>query len=339
MRGVFLSLFVVGFLWGEVGMGLSIRKPEGQAMPHTYTNPVNDKDMPDPGVLQDGNVYWMTHTMGSVPSCPLWKSTDLVHWTFVKHMMDESNRPPWVKDRFWAPELHKVGSTYILIFTSGDVTGHLCIGMATAPAVTGPYTFQQTPLVRDEAVGVIDPTLFQDTDRKNYLIWKDDGNAIGRPCHLFLRELDRTGTAFTPGSTVQTLLTSQPTGWENNLIEAPEMIKHGRWYYLFYSGNHFTDGYAVGVARSEHPTGGFERCPQNPILHGNAVWINPGHGSFVQDAKGTVWHLYHAYHADDRRRGRVQLLDRIDWDRLPGWPAFGNDGTPSITPQPTPATP
>jgi beta-xylosidase len=307
-----------------------------------YQNPVLDEDKPDPDVLYDPATrsYWMTHTAGGVPGWPLWKSADLVHWTPGPSLLDARNKPDWIQDRLWAPEIHRVGSRYVLVSTARDTTGRLCIAVAAAPAITGPYTVRPEPLVRDPTgVGVIDPHLFEDSDGKNYLLWKDDGNdpQVNQPCHLFIREMDADGTSFASGSSRETLLTSNTAGWENNIIEAPWMLKHGSTYYLFYSGNHYYDGYAEGVARSDRPTGGFTRFSGNPVLRTNDAWRSPGHGAFVKDAEGTDWHLFHAYRQGSREDRRVQLLDRIDWECEPGWPHFGNNGSPTSAVHPGPA--
>lgn len=56
-----------------------------------------------------------------------------------------------------------------------------CIGAATSPTVMGPYTPFDEPIICDfEAGGVIDPAYFHDpATNTSYLIYKQDGNAIG----------------------------------------------------------------------------------------------------------------------------------------------------------------
>lgn len=334
-RHLFMRSARIAFLtlMGLLGTG-QVSIPQSPSAVSTYTNPVIDRDMPDPGALFDQGVFWMTHTTGRLPACPLLSSPDLIHWTYQNSLLTPENAPAWVRNRFWAPELHRIHGRYVLIFTAADTTGTLCIGIATASAITGPYTVRPDPIVREQGIGVIDPNLFEDTDGRVYLFWKTDGNAKRQPCQLLVREMLPDCSAFAAHSSPKVLLTSQADGWENGIIEAPWMLKRGHWYYLVYSGNRYASNYAEGVARSRRITGGFVRYAGNPILRGNDVWSNPGHGTFVQDAHGTDWHLYHAYHRDAPAKGRVQLLDRVDWDRDKGWPNFGNNGSPSILPQP-----
>ncbi|MBC8102614.1 MAG: family 43 glycosylhydrolase [Cytophagales bacterium] len=325
------------------------QKPATTA-PVTYTNPVNDRNMPDPCVLWAEGAYWMTHTTGGpAVAWPLYRSADLVRWTFVKHLLEDAptglhNKPAWMKDLFWAPEIHQITPRqFVLTFTArSTITGHLSIGIATAASVTGPFVVQPTPLV-SERVAVLDSHLFQDGDGKKYLYWKRDSpTRNGVDGAIFVQEMNAAATAFAPGSAAVVALQSSEAdrskdpaaSWERGLVEAPWIVKQGNNYYLFYSGAFIDTSYALGVARAVSPMGPFTRCPGNPILRSSAVWGGPGHGAFITDALGTEFHLYHARRQENPKAGRVQLLDRLYWNG--DWPAFGNGGTPSATPQPAP---
>ncbi len=340
-----IRTFHSSYPYFKSGTRLEMPKPP----PLLFTNPVIDRDLPDPGVLIDYPAndrwrvqFWMTHTTGKVPGCPIWSSPDLVHWKFKTHALTPENTPSWVKNRLWAPELHKVDDLYILLFTAGNADGRLCIGAATAKSALGPYEVRKEPLIGDEVQGAIDPTLFQDTGiggkKRVYLIWKTDGNATGQPCRLLAQQMDpkHPGTEFARGSHPVELMASHSQGWEGGIIEAPELAKVNGKYYLFYSGNGYASNYAEGVARSESLLGPYERCPNNPIMHGNKQWANPGHAMFFQDTAGNWWHQYHAYHRDKMEAGRVQMLDRVYFDASDGWPHIGLNGTPSSNAQPAP---
>ena len=47
----------------------------------TFTNPVYDKNFPDPGVLRVGDTWFAYGTNDAVDNVPLLTSPDLVHWT------------------------------------------------------------------------------------------------------------------------------------------------------------------------------------------------------------------------------------------------------------------
>ncbi|BCM89412.1 xylan 1,3-beta-xylosidase [Abditibacteriota bacterium] len=323
-----------------------VAKATAVAPAGSYTNPVLDADRPDPGVLRVGNTFYMLHTMGGVPAWPLYTSSDLTHWQFSKHLLTPENRPAWIKDALWAPEIHRIGGKFVLTFTAGsNVNKKLCIGMAFADKVDGPYKVQDAPVIAD-TVAVIDSHLFQDDDGKNYLVWKRDGPKGGVSGSIRLRQLNNEGTAFAPNSKEVVLLESD-TGngqpWEKGLVEAPWMLKRDGTYYLMYSGAFIgTDfSYSIGTAKSKTLTGMFERKPSNPILHSNDRYGGPGHGAFVDDSTGQLWHLYHARDRQSPNdpwvtppgKGRVQLLDLVVWKD--GWPSFAGD-SPSTTPQPAP---
>ncbi|RYG38577.1 hypothetical protein EON81_03270 [bacterium] len=314
----------------------------------TYTNPVIDRDLPDPGVLKANGEFWMVHTTGGPKfGWPLYRSKDLVNWKFVKHLLEEGvNKPAWMKDALWAPEIHQVkGSngkvSYLATGTAWNPDSKtLCVGMAVSEKIDGPYRVGERPIVQ-EKVAVLDTNVYQENG-KLYLLWKrdsNDGKGVGGS--LRLRQLDSTGMAFAPNSVEKVILTGSADAtdpaavWEKGLIEAPWLIKRNGWYQLFYSGAFIDTTYSVGVARSRKLEGPYTRSPQNPILKSNDVWGGPGHGGFVTDDKGTLWHLYHARRLSEPKAGRKQMLDRVLWKN--DWPTFPNGGTPTSTPQTVPA--
>ncbi|HZZ42829.1 MAG TPA: family 43 glycosylhydrolase [Tepidisphaeraceae bacterium] len=306
----------------------------------TYTNPVVNSNWPDPGVLFSDGYYWMTHTTGGPSNgWPLYKSTDLKTWTSVGNLLTSANRQSFMDDgAFWAPEIHEINGVYVLTGTARSTSygDNTVIAIATAPEITGPYTVRSTPIVSSSTQGTLDSTIFQDSDGRVYLIWKEQ-SASGDAANGSIRmhELNTANfTTFATGSSEVTLLNNAGGGaWEKGIEEAPEMIRHGSYYYLFYSGSTIDTTYAVGVARATTLTGTYTRYPgQVPILQSNSTWGGPGHGAFIQDVDGTWWFYYHARHQNNPDFGRVQMLDKVIWT-ADGWPTFGNSGTPSVTAQ------
>jgi len=284
-----------------------------------YVNPVIPRDTPDPHVLRVGDRWWLTATGGDPEhgAFPLYSSPDLVHWQPAGYVLDET--PEWSENSYWAPELHRVGQGFVAYYTARDDEGMLRVGAATAPRVEGPYTDLGEPLVAEPDIGVIDPTFFKDDDGRQYLYWKEDGNACGRPSRLMACELDATGTRLV-GDKVE-VLRNDPKTWEGDIVEAPEVEKRGEFYYLFYSGNgYWGDAYAEGVARSKSPLGPFEKAPE-PFLRSSGTWKGPGHAAITQDKDGDDWLVYHAWHRDhvgQQDPGRMVCLDPIEWKD--GWP-------------------
>ena len=165
----------------------------------------------DPAVMKDGDDYWLVCTSNDAPDAfPILHSTDLEHWEPKGFVFSEGGEPGWTaKGRniadFWAPEMHKLGDEYWLVFTARQASGALAIGLARAPSPLGPWTDNGAPLITGKPLdtaglgydsthppttgGVIDSHLFVDADGAPYLLWKDDTNSIWpRPLAMLLRQ-------------------------------------------------------------------------------------------------------------------------------------------------------
>ncbi|HQP38760.1 MAG TPA: glycoside hydrolase family 43 protein [Polyangiaceae bacterium] len=285
-----------------------------------FANPVVDSDCPDPGVIRDGSQYVMACTSGnSANAFPLRVSPDLVHWQSKGHVFPSASKPSWAKSDYWAPELHRVGSKFIAYYTARHNDGKLSVGAATADDVLGPYTDIGHPLLHDTSMGLIDANHFEDTQGNHYLLWKEDGNAVGKPTPIHGQQLAADGLSLV--GTRKTLITNDKA-WEGALVEGPWVIEHGGEYFLFYSANGYASpSYAIGVAKSSAPLGSYTKASA-PILTTAGAWAGPGHGSVLLTPSGQTWHVYHSWKAGHvgEAPGRVVLLDRVIWDN--GWPTM-----------------
>jgi GH43 family beta-xylosidase len=317
----------------------TVEVPSEQPSPKPpYHNPAVPFDCPDPGVIavtddEDTPSYAMVCTGGTFP---IRTSRDLVFWSDTGAMILPNGKTSWGANgnRNWAPEIHRIGDRYVAYFTCADGANRLSIGYATADDVLGPYTESAGPLVQDP-VGVIDATYFT-ADGVHYLFYKIDGNSVGQPTPIFVRELAADGESFAPGSAQIQVLVNDGGTWEGGVVEAPWVVANDGMYFLFYSGNVYDHRYRTGVARSASPTGPYEKLG-GPILTNNERWVGPGHGT-VLDVGGLHYFTYHAWPnagdgTQDGGAGRHGLVDRIDW--VDGWPTI-HDGTPSRTWQPWP---
>jgi xylan 1,4-beta-xylosidase len=291
-----------------------------------YSNPVEAGDFPDPSVTRVGADFYASATVSEWgPEFPILHSRDLVNWEIVGAVFQK--RPAWAVGSFWAPEISQYRGRFFVYYVGRKQGGPLCVAVATAPRPQGPYT-DHGPLVCQE-VGSIDPFPTTDENGQRYLLWKEDGNSVSKPTPIWAQPLSEDGTRLV-GERRELIHNDQP--WEKhptlpfgNLVEGPSVVRRNGWFYLFYSGN-FCCGreceYALGVARSRHLLGPWEKNPRNPILAGNDSWKCPGHGTVVSDARGRYFLLYHAYQPKDFVYvGRQALLDEV---------VFGADGWPTI---------
>ncbi len=286
-----------------------------------YANPVIPTDCPDPGVLHDGSTYVLTCTSGDAADAyPIYTSPDLATWTLVGHVFPSGHWPSWAKSDFWAPEIHAVDGHYVVYFSARGADGMLAIGAASATSALGPFTDIGQPLVHDASVGLIDASEIT-VSSQPYVLFKQDGNAIGQPTPIQIQPLTADGLSLQSGSAATTLITNDQA-WEGAVTEGPFMVAQGGSYFLFYSGNSYANAsYAVGVARASSPTGPFTKA-SGPILVTDGAWVGPGHCSVVQTAAGDTAMIYHAWVAGCVNApgcGREDLVDLVDWTG--GWPS------------------
>jgi len=299
-----------------------------------YANPVMPQGCADPGVVHDGSRWIVACTSGNAADAfPMRVSTDLVHWSAAGHILPSAAKPAWAASDFWAPEIHRVGAQWVAYFTARGQDGKLAIGAATAASATGPFTAQATPLVHDANMGLIDATEFENSDGKKYLLWKEDGNAVGKPTPIHGQPLAADGLSLT--GSASTLITNDQA-WEGAVVEGPWVVAHGGAFFLFYSGNSYANAtYAVGVARASSPLGPYTKAAA-PIVTSTGPWVGPGHCSVVDGPAGETVMLYHAWaqgHVNGPGDARLMLVDRVSWSSA-NWPALA--AAPSVAPQPAP---
>jgi arabinan endo-1,5-alpha-L-arabinosidase len=326
-----------------------------QAQPATYSNPVLDADFPDPALIRapDGNYYayaTQTERSGKWINIQAARSSDLVHWQYLGEALPK--KPNWASQTqdFWAPDVVRDGTRYIMYFSAkpntSDERHGLCLGVATASSPAGPFVDIGRPLQCGEGFVNIDPMAFDDpASGKRLLYW---GSGF-EP--LKVRELGPDRLSFASGSSPRELVWPSKGGKAFPvLVEGSWLVKHGDFYYLFYSGDNCCGpgaNYAVMVARSKSAMGPFQTLEEakgwrsSIILEKRGRWIAPGHNSVVTDGKGQDWIVYHAadvHHSRvnitaDINSRRIMLIDRIRWGD-DGWPVI--DG-PSEELSPAPA--
>ena len=299
--------------------------------PLPFANPIVPGDHPDPTILRTGDTYWTSSTSGNwAPVFPLYKSTDLRHWTAVGSIFPHP--PSWAEGDFWAPELVSDSGRVVVYYVGRKRGGPLCVAAATAATPAGPYV-DQGPIVCQED-GSLDPAFVRDEGGKPYLIWKEDGNSRNQPTYIWAQPLTSDLLHLTGEKT--SIFVNQAASWEGGVVEAPYILKHGGMFYLFYAGNAccgVTCHYAEGVARAEHLLGPWTRDPANPIIRANDVWRCPGHGTAVESPSGKDYFLYHAYPIQGNvYLGRESILDPIAWSK-DAWPVVNGGLGPGMTPR------
>ncbi len=292
--------------------------PSKPAEPATFANPVYDTNFPDPFILRVGETYHAYSTNDAEANVPTLRSGDLVDWNKGEDAMPDL--ASWVTPgQTWAPEvLRREGGGYVLYYTAASTAeGRQCVGRAVGDSPEGPFVDRaEKPFVcQVKEGGSIDASPFVDGDGRLYLLWKNDGNAVGRDTYIYAQRMSADGLDLL-GEPVR--LFKQDAAWEGELVEAPVMWKRDGEYYLFYSANaYYNKSYAVGYATCEGPLGPCRKAPENPVLQTREGAVGPGHVAVIEDGSGKTWVAYHAWPPDavgSVYPGRTLWLDRLTWE-------------------------
>jgi beta-xylosidase len=318
-----------------------------------YTNPILHPtnfamdSAADPFVFKDddGTYYMYVTSQGY----PCFSSKDLVNWTYAGNVFRKATAK-WATQKFWAPELVKVGSTYYLHYSAAADDGIMRIGMAKSTSPKGPFQDISNKPFFQQGIdkGCIDSHIFFDDDGSVYMYYSNGMSTNPIPgtnkkrSEIWVVELS-TDLTETIGEAKRLFFPSQ--SWEKNPTaqnywnEAPSAIKHDNKYYILYSANSYSSSdYAIGYATSDSPLGPFTKYAYNPILSnkGREAYVSgTGHQSVVTSPDETeMFCVYHS-HIDLVAQGGERM---VNIDRM----GFSDDGLlyitgPTVTPQPYPS--
>jgi arabinan endo-1,5-alpha-L-arabinosidase len=172
----------------------------------------------------------------------------------------------------------------------------------------------------------IDPALFVDRDGKWYLFWGSFWSGIKAT------EIDPT--AGKPKQDARIIAVAARPRHRTHAIEAPFVIWHDGFYYLFVSWDRCCDGadsdYKVMVGRSQEVTGPYVDAKGRSmldgggtlVLEGNDRWRGPGHNSVLTTDEGQ-WMVHHVYDVQNLRAQRMLQIRPMTWSE-DKWPRVGD---------------
>ncbi|WP_443748460.1 glycoside hydrolase family 43 protein [Asticcacaulis solisilvae] len=299
------------------------------AATHTYTNPILYADYSDPDVIRVGKDYYLVaSSFHFSPGLPVLKSSDLVHWRIVGHVLprldfspsydmvppftltDAVSKPVGKGLRYaggvWAPAIRHHNGLFYVYWPTPDEG----VFMATAKTPEGPWS-RPVPVLA--GLGYEDPCPFWDDDGQAYLV---HGKVGAGP--LILHRMSADGTkVLDSGKVIAEDKVNLP------VLEGPKLYKRNGWYYIFAPiGGVDKGGQAVGRARNIY--GPYEW--KTVLEKGSTSVQGPHQGGYVETPSGQGWFIHFN---STGAFGRIDYLEPVRWQD--DWPVMGDDGQPVLS--------
>jgi len=290
----------------------------------------------DPTMIRQGSTYYVFATNRfNGKLLPIFCSQDLQQWKFCGNVFDAV--PDWALKQIpgargiWAPDISYVHGEYRLYYAVSTFgSNHSTIGLITnktLDAQSMDYRWVDQGEVigssKDDDFNAIDPNYVQDKEGNGWLAFGSFWGGIK------LRKLDlNTGKLSEKDSTMYSLASRRPL--MPPAIEAPAIVRHGPFYYLFVSIDLCCRGrestYKIAVGRSQKITGPyFDRDGRalmsgggTMLVAGSDAWRGPG-GQFVFTDQAKEYLVFHSYSAVTNKANL--MISSVMWED--GWPRVG----------------
>lgn len=301
----------------------------------------------DPTLIEYGGAFHVFTTGKGIQHL---RSEDHERWQRLTPVIGEA--PAWWAQAVpahrgldvWAPKVFALKGRYWLLYSISTFgKNRSAIGLTSSESLDGPWRDEGLVVrsVETDDFNAIDPDLFID-DRAaggDGRLWLSYGSFWGG-----IRVVEFDPATMRPTGPTRFIARGagrDGSGGGGGAIEAPTIVRHGEWVYLFVSHDFCCRGvkstYNIRVGRAKSAMGPFVDRDGRALMDGGGTsveqgagrWIGPGH----QDVVGR-WIVRHAYDAQDGGRPKLRF-DALDWSD-DGWPRLpaastGSSGTTGTT--------
>lgn len=347
-----LRKIVTGLLAMTVAATVAAIPSAGVATPEEMPLPPRplfwEAPLPDPSVVHDG-ARWVavgTGWRGGTAS----SAGEASGWTAGAPLLD--SRPVWARNGdVWAPDVERAPDGSWLAYYSIPVPGlprsdDRCIGVATAPSLTVPFTPDHAaPLVCPQGAGtppagdayapgaglplagVIDPSSYVASNGRRFLLYRTQAT----PSSIRIVRLDASG--------LRVAGTSRELLRDKGVLENPVVVERDGWHYLLLSrGDYGRCHYRTVWRRNKQLMRGWNKAEETGLAAQRTTGIcGPGgadylpsspagnnrlflHGWVCDLTNGPCESSYSSHtdgsHSDGTRRGqRVVYAARVRWTK------------------------
>jgi hypothetical protein len=353
---IMIRLFLVKLIVVLLGTGSSSHMPESPLAEQKqnpasakekvfcYVNPLpftyesvgqQHKEVRDPCIIHEGDTYYLVFTMwpfagrqeghlnqpnqGGSPGIRMYSSKDLKNWKEEGWLVKSDELPedsPY-KNRFWAPEIHKICGRFYLIFTADNwikeeynpagtwgTAGYAFVGVADK--ITGPY--RNITYIDG---GACDTSLFEDTNGRTY--------AVIPAYNVYVQQIDLSrideGRVNLVGPRILVVqCENDDIGLKDkpDYLEGPWMFHQEGRYFLAYAGPYREatnpperQGYWSGIAYADNIMGPWKKDPRGQVFYG-------GHMAVFNGPDDRFWFSYR-WEMTNKHRGLL-CVDPITID-------------------------
>lgn len=326
------SAFVLTFLLTLAGGAQEVLQLSGDVAP-----------VHDPAAIREHGTYFVFSTGGRNGQgvIPIRTSTDLRAWKTSGFVFE--SLPEWAAREIpqarnaWAPDISYFNGRYHLYYSvSSFGSRNSAIGLATARTLdpsSPDYGWVDEGLVlrsfadKDDW-NAIDPNVAIEDARNVWLAWGSFWGGIK------MRRIDpATGKLSADDPTMYSLAARPRVPPIDGSVEAPFIVRHGGFWYLFVSFDRCCRGaestYHVVAGRARDIRGPYVDKAGTPMMDGGgsvvvsattAAWRGPGHEAILRDG-ARDYLFFHAYFGEGRGRGSALQISTLVWQD--GWPRAG----------------